>query len=148
MPRGNTGHGAFARLRALPNFEIIHERVVCRWPSTVIAKSIQDAGFYTDVKTASLVKQIKRYRASQPMLRGAHKVSVREAEKILNTEKQIRALTEAVQLYRKQRERLATAVALERKLGKLIPSVCEDMRVAGEMLQRIHTIKMQLGIAA
>jgi len=139
---------SFAKLRSCKCFPEVHERVVQGYSPAEIARWVQDEkGEYTDAAHASLKIIIDRYRKSLPpgelakhRLSSDHKAALEEIEENIDT------IREFIKLYRKQMARIDVDMKTEEKIGKLFPTMTQEMRVAGEFLRGIAQMQMDLGI--
>lgn len=140
--------GGFGKLRALECFPEVHDRICKGWPLAQVASYIQDeCGEYRDAEQVTLIKVLQNYRESLPSGERAQHVlpkSQRDAiEKIEEELDEIKALTK---LYRRQEERLEIDGQVEKNIGKLLPTMTQEIRVTVEVLKTIAQLKMDMGI--
>jgi hypothetical protein len=139
---------SFAKLRSCKCFPEVHERVVQGYSPSEVARFVQEEREeYTDAAHSSLKTIIERYRRSLPpgelaqhRLSTDHKAALEEIDEGIDT------IKELTKLYKKQMDRIEVDLQTEKKIGKLFPTMTQEMRVAGEFLNRIAQIQMDLGI--
>lgn len=124
---------AFARLKGLPFYDVLEDRLRSGWPISALATWVMATGAVSDIDEASLRRTLYRFRRSLVP-------NDDERRKLLDE------LRELVVLYRRQVERIEIDRDLEKALGKLTLTVGSDIRVAGEVLARIAHIKVRLGL--
>jgi hypothetical protein len=139
----------FVKLRSLKCFQEMHDRILQGWPLPEVARFIQeDNDEYTDVTRDGLVVVLKEYRQSIPP---AQLIAPRMPPVFKKAAEEVREgldeLKELEELYRKQMKRIEIDMQTESKINKLLPTMTQEMRVAGELLGRIADLKMDLGLS-
>lgn len=138
----------FLRLRGLKCFKEVHQRLTEGWAVSRVAQFVQeDQKEYTDIGRPSLEAQLNEYRAS---LRPGEVVKERlprfHAEQAAKVEAGFDELAEMEKLYRMQLERIEIDLKTEKNIGKLMPSMTQEIRAAREVLSDIAQLKMDLGV--
>ena len=137
----------FIRLRGLKCFETVHQRLLDGWAVSQVADYIQkDCGEYKDIGRASLETILSDYRASLPAAEVVKKLPHYFAKTVQKVEESLDELAEMEALYRKQLERIDIDLKTEKTIGKLLPSMTQEMRAAREILSDIAQLKMDLGL--
>lgn len=138
----------FLRLRALKCFKEVHQRLLEGWSPGKLAAFIQDdQKEYTDVGRASLEAQLGEYRASLPPGELVKERLPRfHAEQAQKVQEGFDELAEMESLYKMQLERISIDLKTEKTIGKLMPSMTQEMRAAREILSDIAQLKMDLGV--
>lgn len=138
----------FLRLRGLKCFKEVHQRILEGWPPSKVAQYVQeDRKEYTDIGRESLEAQLKEYRASLPT--GAvvkERLPRFHAAQAAKVEQGFDELAEMQRLYEMQIERVNIDFKTEKNIGKLMPSMTQEMRAAREILSDIAQLKMDLGV--
>ena len=139
---------SFEKLRACRCFPEVHERVVKGYSPAQVAKFIQDENDeYTDASHNTLKTTIERYRrALPPGTLAQHALSVDHIAAIEEAEEAIDTIQEMTRMYRMQLKRIKVDFQTEQAIGKLFPTMTQEMRVAGEFLKGIAQLQMDLGI--
>lgn len=138
----------FQKLRAMKCFPEVHERICDGWPISEVATFVQEKrGEYTDAKHITLMTVLQRYRDSLPKSELVKKrIPKYFVEAMHDVEAEIDELIEFTRLYRLQMERIGIDHQTERNIRKLFPTMTQEIRVAGEILNRIAQLKMDLGM--
>lgn len=137
----------FLRLRSLKCFEVVHQRLLDGWAVSQVADYIQrDCSEYTDVGRPSLETILNEYRASLPAAEVVKKLPHFFAKTVQKVDAGLDELAEMEALYRKQLERIEIDLKTEKNIGKLLPSMTQEMRAAREILSDIAQLKMDLGL--
>lgn len=138
----------FLRLRGLKCFKEVHQRLLEGWAPSKVAQFVQeDCKEYTDIGRESLESQIKEYRASLPPGEVVKERLPRfHAEQAAKVEQGFDELGEMQKLYQMQLERIEIDLKTEKNIGKLMPSMTQEMRAAREILSDIAQLKMDLGV--
>ena len=141
----NTG---FNKLRAISCFPEVHDRICKGWPLSDTAKYIQEeCGEYTDAVHATLVKVLQNYRDSiPPGERAKYALPKAHRDAIAEVEEDIDEVKELIKLYRRQEQRMDIDGKVEKSIGKLLPTMTQEVRATAEILNRIAQIKMDLGV--
>lgn len=136
----------FPKLRAMSCFQEVHERLCKGWPLKKVAEYIQhDCEEYTDASHHTVVKQLQNYRASiPPAERAKYTMSKSHMDAIDEVEEDIDEVKELIKLYRRQEKRLSIDEKVEQNIGKLMPTMTQEVRATAELLRTIATIKMDL----
>lgn len=139
----------FKKLRALKCFDEVHRRILQGWQLPALARYIQEEEKeYLEISFESLVCALKDYRESIPPGELIQERMPQVFEKAaVEVQQGLDELTELEELYRTQRKRIDIDFALERSMGKLFPSMTQEMRTAREILSTIAELKMDLGLA-
>lgn len=138
----------FLRLRALKCFKEVHQRILEGWAPSKVAQFVQeDRKEYTDIGRASLETQLTEYRLSLPSGEVVKERLPRfHAEQAAKVEQGFDELAEMQKLYNMQLERIDIDFKTEKNIGKLMPSMTQEMRAAREILSDIAQLKMDLGV--
>lgn len=139
----------FGKLRSLKCFDEVHRRICEGWGITDVARFIQDEQQeYVEITHDSLVQALKDYRASiPPALRAARTLPKAITAAVEEVTKGMDELTALEDLYAIQRQRIDIDGEVEKKIGKLIPTMTQEIRVAREILQSYADLKMDLGLS-
>ena len=136
------------KLRALQCFPEVHGKICDGWPISAVAKFIQEERQeYTDAKLCTLEGVLQKYRDALPksdLVKGRLPKYFQDA--IAEVEGEIDELLEFTKLYRLQMERIGIDLQTEKSIKKLFPTMTQEMRVAGEILNRVAQLKMDLGL--
>ncbi len=136
----------FAKLRALSCYDEAHRLITEGVSAVQVAKFIHGRGEYLEAKEASLASVLKKYRASLPPLALVARrpiPAVREA--LHRLQEGVDEVEELGDLYRHQRERIEIDSQIERRLGKLLPTVGPEVRTAKDILRARAKIRVDLG---
>lgn len=138
----------FVKLRAMVCFPEVHDKLCKGWPLNQLATWIQEEQQeYTDVEHVSLVKVLQNYRDSIPAgERSKYALSKSHLAAIAQVEDDIDEMREMIKLYRRQERRMEIDGKVEEQIGKLLPTMTQDVRVTLEILNRIAQLKMDLGV--
>ena len=141
-------HTGFAKLRALQCFPEVHDRLCKGWPLSDVAEFIQEENKeYTDAAPATVIKVLQNYRDSLPSgERAKYVLPKSHREAIEKVEEDIDEIRELVKLYRRQEKRLDIDGKVEENIGKLLPTMTQEIRVTKEVLTSIADLKMDLGL--
>jgi len=124
--------------------------MICEgYPLKEVAHFIQeDKKEYTEIKRESLVWLLDDYRKTIPKAeligRRMPPVFAKAANKVRES---IDELEEMQKLYVKQMERLEIDLNNEKKIGKLLTSMPQEIKQAKDILQAIAQLKMDLGLS-
>jgi len=126
----------------------VHDRVCKGWPLSDVARYIQDdCEEYTDAVHSTLAKVLQNYRDSiPPGERAKYALPKSHRDAIAEVEEDIDEIKELIKLYRRQEDRLDIDGGVEKKIGKLLPTMTQEVRATAEILNRIAQIKMDLGV--
>lgn len=138
----------FAKLRGLKCFDEVHRRIVEGWHLSAIAAYIQDEEKeYTETTRAGVVTELQRYRDSIPPAQLIKSRMPQVFDKAADeVQKGLDELEELEKLYRRQVKRIDIDMASEQKIGKLFPTMTQEIRTAREILHSIAQLKMDLGL--
>lgn len=137
----------FLRLRSLKCFEDVHTRLLDGFAVSAVADFIQlERKEYTDVGRPSLETILTEYRASLPAAEAVKKLPHFFAKAVQTVSEGIDELAEMEKLYRMQLDRVAIDLKTEQNIGKLLPTMTQEMRAAREILSDIAQLKMDLGV--
>lgn len=139
----------FVKLRSMKCFREVHERIIDGWPLAEIARFVQDERReYGDVTRDGFLNILKEYRATIPPAQLIQKrmppTFAKAAEEV---RKGLDELEELEKLYQLQMRRIGIDEGTEKKINKLMPSMTQEVRVAAEILARIASLKMDLGLS-
>lgn len=147
----------FKRLRATKCFNDFRDRLLAGWSLEQLAEFIQeDKKELTDVLKATLISQIRSYRATIPpgdfisQTPPANMVQQRMLpvhNRMITAMRQgMDELVELEHLYQRQLERIEIDTRVEKEQKKLIPSMTQEIRIAKEILDSSAKLKMDLGL--
>ena len=130
-------------------FQDVHTKLVEGWGLTELAKWIQkDRQEYTDVKPITLVHLLKDYRNSLPpgtlIEKRMPNVFHKAARRVKKGLDEVRELEDLVKF---QKRRLKIDGGTEKKIGKLLPTMTQEVRTMRECLQTLADVKMDLGLS-
>lgn len=141
------GNVRFAKLKALSCFQEVHKRLAGGSTLASVAKFVQhDRGEYTSVSEASLMAVLSEYRSSLAPSEKLPSNSPPMQKAAKRLESGLDELAELERLYAIQMERLYIDFGTEKKIGKLIPTMTQEVRVAREILDNYAKLKMDLGL--
>jgi hypothetical protein len=138
----------FQKLRGISCFSEVHERITKGWPISDLARWVQDdMQEYTDAERSTLVTVLTKYRESLPpaerakhTLPKSHIEAVQEVDELVNELRQYSiTIRDQVSRYKKQ-------MAIEEKVGTLMPGLGQEIRIVGELLKQSASLKMDLGL--
>ena len=96
----------------------------------------------------SLIQTLKEFRGSiPPAMRAARVMPKAILEAREEVEKGLDELAALEDLYALQTQRMNIDGEVEKKIGKLIPTMTQEVRVAREILQTYADLKMDLGLS-
>jgi hypothetical protein len=138
----------FKRLKSLRCFPEVHKRILEGWPSTQVARFIQDdqqeGG---DLTRGALIAMVNDYRQSIPR---AELISTRLSPVFNKAAEEVRhgldELEELEHLYRLQMERIGIDFNIEKNVGKLMSSMTNEVKAAKDILATYAELKMDLGL--
>lgn len=138
----------YQKLRSLQCFDLVYARIKDGWPITEIARFIQeDKHEYTEVSRAGLVSVITGFRSSLPP---AELIKKRLPDAFIEAKKElddtIDEVREMEELYRLQMRRVKIDVAIEEKIGKLMPTMTSEIKEARQLLESVANLKMDMGV--
>jgi len=141
-------HDKFERLRSLRCFADVNEMLTTGWPLAEVAKYIQKTKHEsTDIEELTLIYLLQAYRRSLPP---TTLVARRLPHAFQKASQEVRdgldVLAEMSKLYVIQMKRVEIDHSLEKKAGKLIPSVNQEIREARALLESLQKLKMDLGL--
>jgi hypothetical protein len=94
-----------------------------------------------------MVKVLQKYRDSiPPGERAKYSLPKSHQDAIAEVEEDIDEVRELIKLYRRQEKRLDIDGDVEKSIGKLLPTMTQEVRATAEILNRIAQIKMDLGV--
>ena len=140
--------GGFQRVKALKCFPEMREKLLAGWPLPKLADFVQkEQNEYTDVTKQSLVSILHRFRKTIPAGELASQVlptAITDAVKeVVDSLDEIKALED---LYKLQMQRVQIDFSTEKKIGKLLGSLTQDIRTTREILESIAKLKSDKGI--
>lgn len=138
----------FKRLKSLRCFPELHKRVLEGWPSTQVSRYVQDdqqeGG---DLTRGALIALVNDYRQSLPrselIAQRMPQVFNKAAEEVRQG---LNELEELEKLYRVQMERIGIDLNIEKNVGKLMPSMTQEIKQAKDILATYAELKMDLGL--
>lgn len=138
----------FTKLRGLRCFNAVHKMIEDGYPLAQIAEFIQvENGEYTDVNRNSLQETLRRYRDTVPL---GQKVAEKHPKTYLDAarkfEKGVNILDEYEYLFRIQKSRIDRFVDSEAEDGEMLKNMSREFDTAGNLLQKIHQARMDLGL--
>jgi hypothetical protein len=138
----------FQALRRIRCFKDVHERILAGWSMPELARFIQeDKSEYQHASKVALIQTLQRYRDSIPPAQLMAKRMPEEfAEAKEKVDKGINVLEEQTKLFKLQMERIEIDRKNEKNIGKLMPTMTQEIRVASELLSRISDLEMDLGL--
>lgn len=139
----------FMALRTMKCFKEMHERIITGWTVAEVAKFVQDVkGELTNLTRDQLMDKLKLYRQSLPpgtmIARRMPQIMEKAAEKLQGG---LDELKELEKLYRLQITRIELDHQKEKQIGKLFPTLVQEMKEAREILIASAELKMDLGLA-
>jgi hypothetical protein len=94
-----------------------------------------------------MIKVLQNYRDSiPPGERAKYALPKSHRDAIAEVEEDIDEVRELIKLYRRQEKRLDIDGDVEKNIGKLLPTMTQEVRATAEILNRIAQIKMDLGV--
>ena len=138
----------FSRLRGMRCFNTVDKMIRDGYALSQIADYIQtEEGEYTDVQRDSLVDVLSKYKASLPP---AEVVAINDSRSFLESARAVKegvnVLEEMEYLFRVQKGRVEFQVKREEQTGVMSKSVGRDIDAARLLLDRIHQVRMDLGM--
>lgn len=130
---------------SLDCYDAARSRVTVGTPDEDVARFIQDRGEWKDIPLKEAALLVGKYRA---VIRPDHGHSVAPSV-IATLERQRERMDEVNELedlYRLQLERIRMESKFEKNMGKLLPTMTQEIRVAKEILTDLAQVKMDLGI--
>jgi hypothetical protein len=134
----------FQRLKALPNFDDVHQRLASGLSIDYIARWLQtDLSLCTDISCDGLKRQLFRYRDTIPLPeRSPRKIKLLE-ERIREYAGQINVLKEITRLYQFQCARLDATMEQH---GELSLEMGRELDRAMGYIERLGDVKHRLGL--
>lgn len=138
----------FQRLKSLRCFPEVHKRVIEGWPSTQVARYVQDdqqeGG---DLTRGALIAMVNDYRQALPR---SELIAQRLPQVFNKAAEEVRQgldeLAELESLYRLQMDRIGIDLNIEKNVGKLMPSMTQEIKQAKDILATYAELKMDLGL--
>jgi len=136
------------RVKSLECFSEIHEMVVTGWPLLDIAKHVQQIkGESQDITEDALTNAIGEYRKDLPpgtlIQKTLPAVFTQAAQQVADG---LDALGELEKLYAIQMKRVNIDHAMEVTIGKLLPNMTAEIRMAKDLLESYSEMQMDLGV--
>ena len=145
--KGKRHVDAFRKLKALPNFQLIHTKLCAGVSCESVATYLQkQCDLYTDVREDSLVRQLYLYRKTIPITE-RHPTTVTSLEEELQHEThKVEELRETNLLYELTKMRITKLVLVEKgnQIG-LHPQLNALVDQASRLLLQIRGMKRDLG---
>ncbi len=126
---------AYRRITQLSFYTEIKEQLVSGVRVSHIAAQIRGQGECLDIAPRSLQRTLYRLRVNLRCASGEQRDSIRE-------------LAQVTVAIRDLQRHIKSELALEERIGGLLPSVGSEMLVLGELLQLSAALKVELGIYA
>jgi hypothetical protein len=139
----------FARIKALRCHQEVYERLVAGYPPSEVARFLQeDENEYTDITRRSLGELLRRYTAAEiaPIELIAPRLPRTVARAQQEFDDRLRDLRRLEAAYEALAYRLALAHGAERRHGTVNPAVDRQIRVLVDLIVKMHTIKLALGL--
>jgi hypothetical protein len=136
------------RIKSLECFTEVHEMVITGWALGDIAKHIQQLkGESDDITEDALIFSLGEYRKDLPpgvLVQKTLPAVFTQAVTQLNDG--LDALEEMEKLYRIQMKRVNIDHAMEVQIGKLLPNMTAEIRMARDILESYAEMEMDLGL--
>lgn len=147
-PVSRAGDSKHKRIKSLDCFEEVHEMVITGWTLVDIAKHIQKIkGEADDITEDAVVWALGEYRKDLPpgvLVQKSLPAVFTAAAKQLATG--LDALAEMENLFRIQMKRLHIDHEMEVTMGKLLPTMTAEIRMAKDILGAYSEMQMDLGV--
>lgn len=138
---------AHSRVKGLPNYETVHEKVVSGVSPQNIAQYIQDdCGLCDDLQRSSLVVLLYRYKKSIPFEHRMTRSVTQLATKTEQFSHELSVLTETTRLYELQVTRVGQLIEMEDGAGEPLTALGREMDRGMKYLEQIGTLKKQMGL--
>ncbi len=138
---------AFKRLKELPNFDVIHHKIVSNVSPQSIATFIQDdCGLCEDINHRSLVTMLYRYKRSIPYDERTPREMTALARRTEQFPHELSVLEETTRLYELQTTRVAQLIELEDEAGEPLRALGVEMDRGMKYLEQIMSLKEKLGL--
>ena len=138
---------AFKRLKELPNFEVLHHKIVSNVSPQSIATFIQDdCGLCDDINHRSLVTMLYRYKRSIPFEERTPREMTALARRTEQFPHELSVLEETTRLYELQTTRVAVLIELEDEAGEPLRALGVEMDRGMKYLEQIMALKEKLGL--
>lgn len=138
----------FARLKSLNFFQKIHEMILGGWPPNEVAKYIQkNKKEMLDLTEDHIIKMVSSYKRSLPDFERITHLYIDDARKALDRVKEgLDEVDEIRKLYMLQMKRISIDFETEKVVGKLLPTMSTEIRMAKDLLMSSAQLKMDLGL--
>ena len=138
---------AFKRLKELPNFEVLHHKIVSNVSPQSIATFIQDdCGLCDNINHRSLVTMLYRYKRSIPYEERTPREMTALARRTEQFPHELSVLEETTRLYELQTTRVAVLIELEDDAGEPLRALGVEMDRGMKYLEQIMSLKEKLGL--
>ncbi len=138
---------AFRRIKDLPNFDVIHHKIVSNVSPQSIATFIQDdCGLCEDITHRSLVTMLYRYKRSIPYEERTPKEMTALARRTEQFPHELSVLEEVTRMYELQTTRVAQLIDLEDEAGEPLRALGVEVDRAMKYLEQIAGLKKDLGL--
>lgn len=138
---------AFRRIKDLPNFDVIHHKIVSNVSPQSIAQFIQDdCGLCEDITHRSLVTMLYRYKRSIPYEERTPKEMTALARRVEQFPHELSVLEEVTRMYELQTTRVAQLIDLEDEAGEPLRALGVEVDRAMKYLEQIAQLKKDLGL--
>ncbi|MCB7129023.1 MAG: hypothetical protein J3T61_05745 [Candidatus Brocadiales bacterium] len=138
---------AFKRIKELPNFDVVHHKLVSNVSPQSIATFIQDdCGLCEDITHSSMVVLLYRYKRSIPYEERKPKEMTALARRTEQFPHELSVLEEITRLYELQTTRVAQLIDLEDEAGEPLRALGVEMDRGMKYLEQIAELKSKLGL--
>lgn len=138
---------AFKRIKELPNFDVVHHKIVSNVSPQSIATFIQDdCGLCEDITHRSMVVLLYRYKKSIPYEERTPKEMTALARRTEQFPHELSVLEETTRLYELQTTRVAQLIDLEDESGEPLRALGVEMDRGMKYLEQIAELKTKLGL--
>jgi hypothetical protein len=138
---------AARRIKQLPNFQEVHNRLCAGISCESIARWLQDdLSLATDVGFEGLVRQLYRYRKHIPPQDRKSRKQALLHERVQDQTHRINTLEELAKLYEFQIQRIDKLIEQEDRFPTTIQVLGNEMDRAARLLNQIVSLKERLGL--
>lgn len=141
--------GGQTRIRELKCYQEVYDRIVQGWSIAEVVKFIHEVKKEaTDVSVSALTASLTEFRRKLPPgVMTSQRVTPVFMKAKQQVEQGLDELSELAKLYILQMGRIDIDLKLEKKMGKLMPTLTNEVRMAKEILTAIADLKMDLGLS-
>jgi hypothetical protein len=135
------------KIKGLKCFELVRDLLLSGVPVVEVARRVQQMGEMTAIKEASVGTYLEHYKATLPAFLMAARHQPKQYLEIQErAETVIDVLQKLSKLYAQIEKRIERGLANEEKFGVVLNSVDPCFHMAAALLDRIHKVKMAMGI--